>query len=268
MQDARYTSNTYWDVSNMPTDNTSTNPELSSLHQEIYYKEGDIETTPFNCATGSAGQAIIHPAANDAQDRSDILPSCEYPRCYAVFYDQRLLHEHRKIHFGGAGNLTVNAVGPVNYGGASFPDPMLPPVTAGSPYDQDLDQNPYGGPTMADMSNILNIPTSHTYPSIPSDDGGPNPTTALPATSSAASPSSRPSGRLACSVPGCNTTFARAGDLHRHAKKHAPGPKQYACPTPGCPREGLRAFDRKDKMLSHYEGCQRYGGFLAQWDYE
>lgn len=47
--------------------------------------------------------------------------------------------------------------------------------------------------------------------------------------------------------PNCNKSFARRGDLSRHARLHDSRATRYSCPTQGCPRE----FLRKDKLADH-----------------
>ena len=44
-------------------------------------------------------------------------------------------------------------------------------------------------------------------------------------------------------------TFARRGDLCRHAKKHLP--PEHPCPVANCDRKGDEAFYRRDKLYDH-----------------
>jgi hypothetical protein len=64
-----------------------------------------------------------------------------------------------------------------------------------------------------------------------------------PATSSTTNPSSR----VICPV--CHASFSRKGDLDRHSRKHANGPRYY-CRQPHC-RFGTKGFDRRDKLMDH-----------------
>ncbi|KAI4121546.1 MAG: hypothetical protein LQ347_006818 [Umbilicaria vellea] len=57
--------------------------------------------------------------------------------------------------------------------------------------------------------------------------------------------------RHLCGHPTCTSTFARASDLHRHAKIHQPNARRYDCVVPGCPYRGTRGFRRRDKLVSH-----------------
>lgn len=90
----------------------------------------------------------------------------------------------------------------------------------------------------------------------------------LPTSPSSVSPTSLSlSGRFHCSHQGCTTSCARPADLRRHALKHSAGARAFGCPNAGCPRKGSRAFDRKDKMLSHSKVCRagaRTGGSETQ----
>jgi hypothetical protein len=57
--------------------------------------------------------------------------------------------------------------------------------------------------------------------------------------------------RHPCPHPHCHSTFARLGDLSRHAKIHSPERhRKYRCWMPGCDRNG-RGFTRRDKLRDH-----------------
>ncbi|KAH9209085.1 hypothetical protein DL95DRAFT_270885, partial [Leptodontidium sp. 2 PMI_412] len=50
--------------------------------------------------------------------------------------------------------------------------------------------------------------------------------------------------RFACSIPLCQTTFRRKGDLTRHLES-VHGPRAHSCQV--CSRQ----FNRKDKLIEH-----------------
>ncbi|KAH6720652.1 hypothetical protein BKA61DRAFT_238086 [Leptodontidium sp. MPI-SDFR-AT-0119] len=53
----------------------------------------------------------------------------------------------------------------------------------------------------------------------------------------------------------CHSTFARQGDLRRHAKIHFPERhRKYHCWQPGCDRNGWKGFTRRDKRRDHVRG--------------
>jgi hypothetical protein len=65
----------------------------------------------------------------------------------------------------------------------------------------------------------------------------------------ATSGTSTQTNRFACDHSGCTATFARAGDLARHSKKH--GIPEYPCLVNNCDRKGNKAFYRPDKLRDH-----------------
>jgi hypothetical protein len=73
----------------------------------------------------------------------------------------------------------------------------------------------------------------------------------LPSRSTTTAPSSTSANanRFICDQSGCTATFARAGDLTRHSKKH--GVPEYPCLVNNCDRKGDKAFYRPDKLHDH-----------------
>jgi hypothetical protein len=73
--------------------------------------------------------------------------------------------------------------------------------------------------------------------------------TPTPSPTDATSPNST---RHPCPHPHCLSTFARLGDLSRHAKTHSPERhRKYHCREPGCDRNGRKGFTRRDKLRDH-----------------
>ncbi|KAH8773095.1 hypothetical protein F5882DRAFT_410417 [Hyaloscypha sp. PMI_1271] len=73
-------------------------------------------------------------------------------------------------------------------------------------------------------------------------------TSPTPSPTNAPSPNST---RHPCPHPHCHSTFARTGDLSRHAKIHSPERhREYPCQEPGCGRN-RRGFTRRDKLRDH-----------------
>ena len=201
---------------------------------------------------------------------------CEYKGCFAIFPTQWQLDQHSEVHpatpmpvpthlptIGFNGSIAMST-DQSNHPIAMNGLPSAPYVSGHNSYSQAV-QDPWSYPAMATpgaptTATFMHRP--HTYDGTsPQYLGNPNPGgLPLPPTSLAPSTTpSTPSGaenRYACSFPGCTTSCARLGDLRRHAKKHAPGPK-LDCPTPGCPRKGVNGFDRGDKMRSHHAVCSR-----------
>ncbi|KAL8837354.1 MAG: hypothetical protein Q9176_005772 [Flavoplaca citrina] len=148
--------------------------------------------------------------------------------------------------------------GPFNHD--VVPSSMLSPLPVSyAPYTPVVHDGLGNYPSMATpgASTITDyLPTSPAYDGNTTTPDPPfTPATPIPSTSP--STPSGPGSRYACSHPGCSTTFARIGDLRRHAKKHVGGPKPHDCPAPGCPRKGVNGFERSDKMRAHYGVCSR-----------
>ena len=57
--------------------------------------------------------------------------------------------------------------------------------------------------------------------------------------------------RFPCATTGCERTFARAGNMRRHARKHDPAAERFPCQVAGCKYTGAKAFARKDKLADH-----------------
>ena len=213
------------------------------------------------------GLQAYHPA-------TDLM--CRYPGCFAIFPTQWQLDQHSEVHLatplpvptylptiGFNGSIAVST-DQSNHHTAMNGLPSAPHVSGHNSYGQAV-QDPWSYPAMATPGAPTNATFMHrpyTYDGTSPQDLG-NPSRGglpLPPTSQAPSTTpSTPSGtenRYACSFPGCTTSCARPGDLRRHAKKHAPGPK-LDCPTHGCPRKGVNGFDRGDKMRSHHAVCSR-----------
>ncbi|KAL8720569.1 MAG: hypothetical protein Q9225_002588 [Loekoesia sp. 1 TL-2023] len=213
--------------------------------------------------------------------------NCDYPGCYAKFDNQWVLNEHSKVHtnnsipqdgafvsHGGIDNpLAMFPEGPVNtnnqttygqpvsYGGIDNVLGTFSGVPV-NPYGQTM----YGQPAPASAANMVDTvpqPAFTLRSVLPHDNvsfetaGAVTSKTLVPESPYGTSASIQPpTGGFRCSYPGCNTTCARHGDLHRHGLIHALGTKAFECPKPGCPRKGTNGFQRKDKMLSHVKVCQ------------
>ncbi|KAL8764680.1 MAG: hypothetical protein Q9209_007940, partial [Squamulea sp. 1 TL-2023] len=205
---------------------------------------------------------------------------CRFPGCPPSFAEQRMLYEHLKVHVNTSESLAIGLPS-CNVGSSAAPliNPLSHDVALnGLPAAPPIDNDPYGqsfqeyyqcspfstAPTATTSAGIM--PTSYAYDENMLLDvgnatasGSLDSTTPLETSTSASTPTWT-NDRLPCSFPGCKTTCARAGDLRRHMLKHGPGPKQFVCPTSGCSRVGVKGFDRKDKMLSHYKVCSGRAG--------
>jgi hypothetical protein len=97
---------------------------------------------------------------------------------------------------------------------------------------------------------------SSTHATMPSS--GPEISFSTSTTSPTPSPTDTPSPnstRHPCLHPHCHSTFARQGDLKRHAKIHFPERhRKYNCGEPGCDRNGRKGFTRRDKWRDHVRG--------------
>ncbi|MCJ1446039.1 MAG: hypothetical protein MMC23_006544 [Stictis urceolatum] len=60
-----------------------------------------------------------------------------------------------------------------------------------------------------------------------------------------------------CFYGGCDKSFKRLTDLHRHVKKH--GSPKYHCMVPGCKFRDGKGFVRSDKLKSHQVNKHGYG---------
>lgn len=206
---------------------------------------------------------------------------CRYPGCFAIFPTQWQLDQHSEVHlatplpvptylptigFNGSIAMSTDQSNHHTAMNGLMPDPHK---FGNNSYGQAV-QDPWsypamatpGAPTTATFMHSPHTYDPHTYDGTsPQDLGNPN-LGGLPLPPTSLGPSTTPStssgteNRYACSFPGCTTSCARPGDLRRHAKKHAPGPK-LDCPTHGCPRKGVNGFDRGDKMRSHHAMCSR-----------
>ncbi|KAL8751083.1 MAG: hypothetical protein Q9184_006183 [Pyrenodesmia sp. 2 TL-2023] len=226
------------------------NAEQLVLHHQTYHTNpaAPIPVIRHHATPYDAGNTAIH---------GDLL-MCPYPGCFGLFYSQWSLNEHSQIHANHQGALAVNTLGYNN----SFSG--LP-----ASRDQHLDfstSEAYGRfpQTSGASDNTLTAaPASPPHPVVQANHaiyhavGAVSERASLRAVPSSSSRSAAsPGGRFVCSRLDCNKTFARNGDLRRHAKDHEPGPKAWDCLAPGCPRKGLRAFSRKDKMLDHFRVCR------------
>ncbi|KAH8784817.1 hypothetical protein F5882DRAFT_124139 [Hyaloscypha sp. PMI_1271] len=78
-----------------------------------------------------------------------------------------------------------------------------------------------------------------------------------PSPTNASSPTST-SPRHPCPHPHCPKSFARPGDLTRHAKIHSPERhRKFNCWQPDCNRNGQNAFTRRDKWKEHLRNVHK-----------
>ena len=213
------------------------------------------------------GLQAYHPA-------TDLM--CRYPGCFAIFPTPWQLDQHSEVHLANPMPVpthlpTVGSNGSIamstdqsNHPIAMNGLPSASYVSGHNSYSQSV-QDPWSYPAMATpgaptTATFMHRPhtydgTSPQYLGNPNRGGLPLPPTSLAPSTTPSTPS-RAENRYACSFPGCTTSCTRPSDLHRHAKKHVPGPK-LDCPTPGCHRKGVDGFHRRDKMRSHHAVCSR-----------
>ncbi|KAE9381248.1 hypothetical protein N431DRAFT_2996 [Stipitochalara longipes BDJ] len=104
-------------------------------------------------------------------------------------------------------------------------------------------------------SPLQRSPTQATIPSFSAE-------TSFSSTSTTTSPTPSPTNapspnsiRHLCQYLHCHSTFARQGDLRRHAKIHSPERhREFHCWQPGCDRNGRKGFTRRDKWRDHVRG--------------
>jgi hypothetical protein len=104
-------------------------------------------------------------------------------------------------------------------------------------------------------SSPIQASSTHTIISSSSPEASFSSTSATSPTPSPTNAPSPNSTRHPCPHPHCHSTFARLGDLSRHAKIHSPERhRKYHCWEPGCDRNGRKGFTRRDKLRDHVRG--------------